>query len=41
MPQTPGVFLSPFGSDTCIYVTDRIEDYVLRKLQRGLSAIET
>jgi hypothetical protein len=37
-PQTPGVL---FADDTCIYAADRKECYVLRKLQRGLSAIET
>jgi hypothetical protein len=40
-PQTPGVYLGLFGDDTCIYATDHKEGYVLRKLQRGLSAIET
>jgi hypothetical protein len=30
-----------FADDTCIYATDRKEDYVLRKLQRGLSTIKT
>ena len=29
------------SDDTCIYATDRKEGYVLRKLQRGLSATET
>jgi hypothetical protein len=29
------------SDDTCIHATDRKEDFVLRKLQRGLSAIET
>jgi hypothetical protein len=40
-PQTPGVYLGLFADDTCIYAADRRECYVLRKLQRGLSAIET
>jgi hypothetical protein len=40
-PQTPDVYLGLFADDTCIYVTDRKGIYVLRKLQRGLSAIET
>jgi hypothetical protein len=40
-PQTPGVYLGLFADDTCIYATDRKEAYVLRKLQRGLSATET
>jgi hypothetical protein len=41
-PQTPGVYLGLFADDTCIqvYATDCKEDYVLRKLKRGLSAIE-
>jgi hypothetical protein len=39
--QTPDVFLSLFADDICLYVTDRKEGYVLRNLQRGLSAIET
>jgi retron-type reverse transcriptase len=40
-PRTPDVYLGLFADDTCIYATDRKEGYVLRKLQRGLSAIET
>jgi retron-type reverse transcriptase len=40
-PQTPGVYLGLFADDTCIYATDRKEGYVLRKFQRGLSAIQT
>jgi hypothetical protein len=40
-PQTSGVYLGLFADDTCKYATDRKEGYVLRKLQRGLSAIET
>jgi hypothetical protein len=40
-PQTPCVCLGLFADDTCIYATDRNEGYVLRKLQRGLSVIET
>jgi hypothetical protein len=39
-PQTPGVCLGLFADDTCIYLADHKEGYVLRKLQRGLSAIE-
>jgi hypothetical protein len=39
--QTPGVYLGLLAEDTCIYVTDREDCYVLKKLQRGLSAIET
>jgi hypothetical protein len=40
-PQTPGVYLALFADDTCLYATDRKEGYVLRKLQRGLDAIDT
>jgi hypothetical protein len=41
MPQTPCMSLGLFGDDTYIYATDREEGYVLRKLQRSLSANET
>jgi hypothetical protein len=34
-------YLSHFVDDTSLYVTDRMEDFVLRKLQRGLSSMET
>jgi len=40
VPQTPAVQLALFADDTCIYATDRKEGYVLRKLQRGLNAME-
>jgi hypothetical protein len=40
-PQTPGFYLGLFADDTSMYVTDRKECYILRKLQRGLSTIET
>jgi hypothetical protein len=40
-PQTPGVYLGLFVVDSCIYAIDRNGCYVLRKLQRGLSATET
>jgi hypothetical protein len=40
-PETPDVSLGLFADDTCVFVADRKECYVLRKLQRGLSAIET
>jgi hypothetical protein len=33
-------YLGLFADDTCIYTTESKEDYVLRKLQRGLSATE-
>jgi hypothetical protein len=39
-PQTPGVYLALFADDTCLFATERKERYVLRKLQRGLDAIE-
>jgi hypothetical protein len=39
-PQTPVVHLALFADDTCLYATERKEGYVLRKLQRGLDAIE-
>jgi hypothetical protein len=39
-PQTPGVHLALFADDTCPYETECKEGYVLRKLQRGLDAIE-
>jgi hypothetical protein len=41
MPQTPGIYLGPFANDTCVYVINCKKSYVLIKLQRGLSAIET
>jgi hypothetical protein len=40
-PQTPGVNLGLLANDTCICVIDHKECYVLRKLQRVLSATET
>jgi hypothetical protein len=39
--QTPGSYVRLFVDDTYLYATDHKEGYVLRKLQRGLSAIET
>jgi hypothetical protein len=41
MPQTPSVYPGFFADDTCIYAEDSKEGEVLRKLQRGLTAIET
>jgi hypothetical protein len=41
VPQTPGVQLALFADDTCLYTTDRKEDFVVRKLQRGLSSMVT
>jgi hypothetical protein len=40
-PQTLGGYPGLFADDSCIYATDRKEDYIPRKLQRGLSVIET
>jgi hypothetical protein len=40
-PQTPGVYLSLFAYDTCLYATDRKEGFVVTKLQRGFSSLET
>jgi hypothetical protein len=38
--RTPGIHLALFADDTYIYATDRKENYVFRKLQRGLNAME-
>jgi hypothetical protein len=40
-PRIPYVYLGLFADDTCVYATDRKEVYVLRKLQRVFSAVET
>jgi hypothetical protein len=40
-PQTHGVHLALFADDTCLYATDRKEGFVVTKLQRGLSSMET
>jgi hypothetical protein len=40
-PQTQGVQLALFADDTCLYASDRKEGFVVRKLQRGLSSMET
>jgi hypothetical protein len=40
-PQTAGVYLSLFTADTCSYSADGEESYVLRKLQRCLTATES
>jgi hypothetical protein len=40
-PQTHGVHMALFADDTCLYATDRKEGFVVRKLQRGLSSIES
>ena len=39
--QTPGAYLALFADNTSIYPTDRKEHYVIRKLQRGLSSLES
>jgi hypothetical protein len=39
--QTPCVHLTLFADDTCLYVTNRKQGFAVRKLQRGLSSIET
>jgi hypothetical protein len=39
--QTPGVYLALFAEDTCLYATDRKEGFVVRKLHRRLSSMET
>jgi hypothetical protein len=36
-PKAPGLNFALFVDDTCLYATDRKEDYVLRKLHRGLN----
>jgi hypothetical protein len=41
MPQIPDISLGLVAEDTCIHAIDRKESYVLTKLQRGLSAIDT
>jgi hypothetical protein len=38
--QTPVVYLGPFPDDTSIYETNNKEDYVLRRLQRGLGPMK-
>lgn len=41
LPQNAGVFLALFAVDKCLYCADRKEGYVLRKLQRGLSSMDS
>jgi hypothetical protein len=38
-PETTGCNLALFADDICLYATYRMEDYILRKLQRGLSSM--
>jgi hypothetical protein len=40
LPQPQGVHYALFADDTCLYATDRIQGFILRNLQRGLSSIE-
>jgi hypothetical protein len=40
-PRTHGVCLVLFAGDTCLYETNRMEGFIVRKLQRGLSSMET
>jgi hypothetical protein len=40
-PKTPGIYLALFADKTCLYELDRKEGFVVRKLQRGLSSLET
>jgi hypothetical protein len=40
-PQSPGGHLVFFADDIRIYSTDRKDGYVLRKLQRGLTSVES
>jgi hypothetical protein len=40
IPRTPEVHLAVFADDICIYTTDRNENYVIRRLQRGLNTME-
>jgi retron-type reverse transcriptase len=40
-PQTYGVHLVLFADDTCLHETDRKEGFIVRKLQRGLSSMDT
>jgi hypothetical protein len=39
--KTHGVHLALFADDTCLYATDRKAGFIVRKLQRGLSSMET
>jgi hypothetical protein len=39
--QTPNVHVALYADGTCIYCTDRKESYVLRKLQHGLTLVES
>jgi hypothetical protein len=39
-PQTAGIHLA-LSDDKCLYVTDRNAGYVLRKMQRRLTSMES
>jgi hypothetical protein len=39
-PQTQGVHLALFADDTFLYATDRKDNFIVRKLQRGPSSVE-
>jgi hypothetical protein len=39
-PKTHRVHLALFANDTCLYVTDRKESFIVRKIQRGLRLME-
>jgi hypothetical protein len=41
VPQTHSVHLALLADDTCLYATDSKEDFVVRKIQRRLSSMET
>jgi hypothetical protein len=38
-PQATGVNLALFADDTCLYATERKEDWILRNLQRALHSM--
>jgi hypothetical protein len=40
-PQTPGVYAALFADDTCLYSTDCKQGYALRKIERGLTSVES
>jgi hypothetical protein len=40
-PQTHGVHLALVADDTSLYVTDRMEGFVVSNLQRGLISVDT
>jgi hypothetical protein len=39
--QTPGIYLALFADNIFLHATDRKEGFVVRKLQHGLSSMET